>query len=189
MKKEIWKDIEGYEGLYQVSNKSNIKSIERIVACNSGCRKTVDRVMKPTVCRDGYIRVGLRKLTKQKQRMIHRLVAIAFIPNPENKPQVNHKNGIKTDNGIKNLEWCTAKENSQHSYDTGLSKAPWIGRLGKDNKDSKPISQFDKCGIFIRSFDGIAEASRITGIYKSGISDACRNVVKSAGGFKWEFIH
>lgn len=117
---EIWKDITGYEGYYQVSNYGFIKSLER--------KDRLGRVVKEKIrksCKNnpGYLFVPLSKEGKAKNGSIHRLVAQAFIPNPENKPEVNHKNGIKTDNRVQNLEWSTPKENIEHSYLLGLQSS------------------------------------------------------------------
>lgn len=105
---EIWKDIPGYEGIYIISDLGNIKS------------NYVNRLLKPSVDQFGYCRITATKNKKQKTLRIHRLVAQLFIPNPENLPQVNHKDGIKTNNFKNNLEWFTDSENKLHAYKTGL---------------------------------------------------------------------
>lgn len=118
---EEWRDIEGYEGVYQVSNFGDIKSLARnIYNYFSGTRAVPDRLLKSCVQKNGYRIVSLYPSVKSKTFCIHRLVAQAFIPNPENKPEVNHINGIKTDNRVENLEWATSSENRQHAHDTGL---------------------------------------------------------------------
>ncbi len=122
--KEIWRDIEGYEGLYQVSNLGSMKSCDKIVKFkNGGKREYKSLILKPTVANTGYFVVSLHKNNKRNLVLIHRLVAKAFIPNPERKPEVNHKNGIKTDNRVENLEWVTGAENKKHAYDTNLRKS------------------------------------------------------------------
>lgn len=115
---EIWKDISGYEGLYQISNFGRVKSLAKHCGFGKGYT-TKEIILKPHL-RLGYISYTLYKNDIPKAIGAHRLVAIAFIPNPENKPQVNHINGIKTDNSIKNLEWVTNSENVKHAFNTGL---------------------------------------------------------------------
>lgn len=112
--KEVWKDIDGYEGLYQVSNLGRIRSLYKR-------RKDVE-FLKFTDCH-GYKIVGLCKNKKQMSFRVHRIVASAFLPNPNNNPQVNHINGDKTDNRAVNLEWCTQSANMRHAYENGLEKA------------------------------------------------------------------
>lgn len=116
---EIWQDIKGYEGIYQISNLGKIKSIARDTS--NVCKQT--RLLKPTKDRDrGYLIVTLCKNNKYKTVRVHRIVAETFIPNPENKSQVNHIDGNKLNNNVNNLEWCTASENIRHSWENGLSK-------------------------------------------------------------------
>ena len=112
--KEIWKSIPSYEGLYQASNLGNIKSLTR-----SGAK---EKILKGEMDDSGYIRVVLSKNNIKKKYKIHRLVAMAFIDNTNNYSQINHKNGIKTDNRIENLEWCTPSYNTIHSYIYDLNK-------------------------------------------------------------------
>lgn len=110
---ETWKDIEGYEGFYQVSDQGRVKSLVRK-------NRIKEKLLKTTPSGRGYPMVALCRDGTQAYLTIHRLVATAFIPNPENKECINHKNGIKTDNRVENLEWATYRENNQHAWNTGL---------------------------------------------------------------------
>ena len=121
MTNEIWKDIEGYEGLYQVSTYGNIKSLPKVRRNGTGTYIQKERLLKPSNTSTGYKKVELCKDGKRKGFKVHRLVAIAFIPNPDNKPEVNHIDGNKINNNIDNLEWVTSSEKTIHAYETGLS--------------------------------------------------------------------
>ena len=113
---EIWRDIPEYEGLYQVSNMGQVKSLNRYVRGNSNSKMFKKGILlKFSSDKDGYLTVGLHKDKKQKLMKIHRLVALAFLENPENLPCINHKNEIKTDNRVENLEWCTYQYNATYN--------------------------------------------------------------------------
>ena len=120
---EIWKDIEGYEGLYQVSNLGKIKSIQYLNRVNNKSYPR-NKILKIIINEKGYLKVDLYKLKKKKRFRIHRLVAQAFIPNPNNFPEINHINGNKQDNSINNLEWCTHSYNMKEAYKLGLVTPP-----------------------------------------------------------------
>jgi len=107
---EIWKDVDGYENYYRVSNNGKVLSVI----------KSKHIILKQRVTKYGYCAVNIRNEQNKRNVSVHRIVAIAFIPNPENKREVNHKDGIKTNNSIENLEWVTRSENCYHSYKTGL---------------------------------------------------------------------
>lgn len=113
---EIWKDIKNYEGYYQISNLGNIKGLERKVDNHGGFKLMPEIIKKPFISKKGYHSIQLRKLGSNKNFRIHRLVAQAFIPNPENKPEVNHLDTIKSNNFVENLEWCTNLENVEHYW-------------------------------------------------------------------------
>lgn len=126
MEKEIWEDIIGYEGLYMVSNLGRVKALERKVSIANKkspykTQQLTEHIKKPTLSR-GYLRLGLCKNGKIHRFQVHRLVALSFILNPENKSQVNHINGIKTDNRVVNLEWATQSENMKHAFEIGLQE-------------------------------------------------------------------
>ena len=165
--KEIWKDIEGYEGLYQVSNMGRIKSLSRKQSLK-------ERILKPGNGTGGYQIVKLCN-GNIKTKRVHRLVGKEFIPNPENKPQINHKWGNKLDNRACALEWCTQIENINHAFKTGLIKT------------KKPVLQFDKHGKLIDKHESQHIAHLETGIVVQNISAVCTGKAKTAGGYIWKF--
>ncbi len=117
-----WIDIEGFEGFYQINILGQVRSLDKIVSNYPNCTRTIKgRVLKWNLDNGGYYRVDLRgQLGMRKNSLLHRLIAIHFIPNPKGYPHINHKDGIKTNNNLFNLEWCTHKQNMRHGYDTGL---------------------------------------------------------------------
>ena len=176
--KEIWKDIDGYEGLYQISNLGRVKSLKYH---NNKFKLTVSRekILKPCI-HSNYYCVILTKNKNHKNYSVHRLVAQAFIPNPKNLPCVNHKDENKLNNEVSNLEWCTYKYNS--NYGIGAEKAKTIAKINIIN-NSKAV-QCVETGVIYKS---AAEAERLTGIRASSISQARNGKYKTAGGFHWKF--
>lgn len=120
MIQEIWRDIPNYEGWYQVSNIGNVRSVDREFVNSIGRKCFLKGAPIKPIPSKGYLRVGLKKHQEVKRVQIHRLVAIAFIPNPNNFETVNHINGVKSDNRVENLEWCTIQDNIRHAFANNL---------------------------------------------------------------------
>ncbi|HJZ23679.1 MAG TPA: NUMOD4 domain-containing protein [Candidatus Babeliales bacterium] len=145
---EVWKDIIGYEGLYQVNNLGKIKTLSGFVRHNLyGKMKVNEKIHKEYYTSRGYVRVNLRKNNKLKTHHVHRLVALSFIPNPNNKYQINHINGIKIDNKVENLEWCTNEENRIHAISNNLiKKGELLPQSKLKNNDIMKIFEFRNQG-------------------------------------------
>jgi len=186
--KEIWKDIVGYEGSYQISDLGRIKSLKRIIRYKSGYSLLKNElIMKLSHDKKGYIITRLSKSGVGCTIKVHRLVAIAFVPNIENKPQVNHKNGIKDDNRVENIEWATNSENQIHAIRTGLKIPAMLGRTGINSPFSKPVVQLTIDGCIVNQFYSLKDAFDKTKISKDGISRVCCGRQITAGKYKWKF--
>jgi len=192
---EIWKPIVGCECYYKISNLGNVHSLERVVEykykTNSGTiikrRLKKAKNLKTHINKVGYRTTDIQVEGIRHTLTIHRLIAEAFILNPENKPTVNHRDGNKLNNNISNLEWNSYSENNKHAVDNGLRKSPWIGIFGVKHPQSKPVIQLDKKGNKINEFDNAREAQRKTGISYKHISCCCLGKRMSTGGYCWKF--
>lgn len=177
-----WRSVKGYDGRYLVSNTGLIYS------------KMSNKVLKPNKMSNGYLSVELFKDGKSKRLLIHRIVAEAFIDNPESLPIVNHKDEDRTNNSVDNLEWCTQKYNA--NYGNALEKKKRNRTVSDAVKNSlllgsksRQISvlQFTKSGEFLKRFNSAVEAGRILKINASHIGETCKQIRKSAGGFCWQY--
>lgn len=180
---EIWKDIDGFENAYQVSNYGRIKSIGRYVNHISGKRFVKERILKPRVGTSGYYQYPLNLSGRAKTILIHREVAKAFLPNPNNLPQVNHKDENKLNNYFENLEWCDGMYNENY----GTKKKREIETQQKTHPHNKAVVQMTKDGKVMASFISIRWASRELGIPHPNISECVNGKRKTAGGYVWRF--
>lgn len=178
---ELWKPIKGYEGLYEVSNLGRVKSLDRK---NSRDVKGLEdyiskgKILAPRPQRQGYQLVALYRNGEREDKPIHRIVADVFLPNPNNKKTINHKNGVKDDNRVKNIEWASQKENNRHAWDNGLISA----RRGEKNPAAK-LSESDVVKIKMAFECGISsgELAKIYSVHKSTIKSI-------RAGRNWEYI-
>ena len=165
--KEIWKDIEGYEGLYAISSQGR-------------CWSYKSRIFLNPINNKGYLRVRLYKNKKYKQHYVHRLVAKTFIPNPNNYLEINHKNEIKTDNCVGNLEWCDRSYNVNYGNRNAKNRKTILNYKAF----SKPI----KCIETNVIYPSMSEATRKTNVNLSHICSVCKGKRKTTGGYHWEYV-
>ena len=194
---EEWSSIEGYEGLYEVSNLGRVRSLDRYGNTGYGIRLYKGKILGPGSTKNGYLQVLLCKDEKKTMFRVHRLVARTF---PEicgeyrKGLEIDHRNCVRDDNRAENLHWVTRKGNcnnpltKQHQSDAQKGyKCYLYGKFGKQHHSSKPILQFDLKGNFIAEFEGLSDAERKLSINQGNISSALNGRIKTAGGFKWKF--
>ena len=171
---EIFKDIKGYEGLYQVTNFGNVWSLNYY-------RSGKPKLLKPGKTKNGYLLVSLYKNRKRKSFKVHRLVAEHFIPNPDNLPEINHKDENKENNSVDNLEYCTHEDNI--NYGTRNER---ISKANTNGIRSKPVLQFTLDGEFVREWESTNECGR-NGFNQGNIWSCCNGKLKQYKGFIWRY--
>lgn len=173
---EMWKDIKGYEGLYQVSNLGNVRSLEHLD--KNKRNRIVGRVLKPGMKAYGYLQVGLRDgYGKQKNYYVHRLVMEAFVGECPDGCEVNHIDENKANNNISNLEYVTHKTNM--NYGTNIQR--------RATKRRKAVVQYSWDGNVTAEYESTVEAEKATGVWHNNISKVCKGKTKTAGGFMWKY--
>lgn len=178
MNNREWRPVVGYEDCYSISNDGIVVRTKYYDSGNNG-KYELPYEISQRYDKDGYKKVTLTD-GEAKSYFVHRLVAQAFIDNPNNKAQVNHKNGVKDDNRIENLEWATASENIRHRIDV-------LGVSLRNQKGSKVVIQKDMAGNEIARFPSAKEAHRVTGYSQGHISECCRNEITQYKGFIWQY--
>lgn len=189
--KEIWKDITGYEGLYQISNTGIIRSHDRLIVIPPNPKSTYGfsyikkgQIIKQITDKSGYMKVLLYdKNSNRKNAFVHKLVAIEFVDNTDNLPQINHKDENKSNNCVSNLEWCTAKYNT--NYGTGIKRRS--EKQIYNNNRVKAVAKIGDNGEIIEEYISMRNAARINKLPQSNIFKSCNNNIK-CGGYLWRYI-
>lgn len=180
---EQWRHIPGYNGKYEVSTLGRVRSF----ALSSRASVEYPYILKPKMSEHGYCSVCLYKNGKREYHMIHRLVATAFIPNVSKNPEVNHKDGDKSNNEVSNLEWVTSSENMKHSFAAGLHVPSEHQKQVVSKICAQPVIATDRNGENEKRYESATVASRETGVDTSHIIKCCKGKAKTAGGYKWRY--
>lgn len=180
---EQWKDVIGFEDLYEVSNFGNVRSKYRIVYQlhkDGGQARHIykGKMLKPQFNPNGYAIIDLHRSGTITRCLVHRLVALSFIENPDGKPCINHKDADPKNNRAENLEWCTQSENIQYAYDLGTKIPPHM----------RKVAQYDLDGNLIRLWNSQSEVERETGIFQANIYKVCSGKRNQAGWYVWRYI-
>ena len=178
---EQWKPIKGYEGIYEVSDLGRVRSLPRMLTDSKGRRHPVPMKMLKMHDRKGYDSVTLQDMGRKAIMSVHRLVAMAFIPNPDNLPIINHRDENPRNNQVSNLEWCDISYNTR--YGTGIERAK-----AKHDYKYKSVEQLTKDGQHVATFKGVKEAARATGADASVIVRVCKGRNETAGGYRWKYL-
>lgn len=184
---KIWKDIPGYEGLYQASKWGEIKSLKRIVF--NGVRNHIlkGRILKPIPNGTGYFSVCLRLSNQTNRLYVHRLIAITFIKTEDYSLEVNHIDGDRSNNTLTNLEWVTRSTNHFHRYKVLKQSGVNKGKIGALNWCSKPVNMMDPEGVILKTYAGVMEAARAFNINEASIRCAISGRSKYCKGYKWAY--
>lgn len=183
---EIWRDIEGFIGWYQISTFGRVKTLSRKISNWSKFRISEEKIKVGNLRKDGYIATTFCVDCKITMKKFHRLVGEAFLYNPENKIDINHLDGVRHNNMLNNLEWATRSENKLHGFRIGITKPTCLGRFGKAHHRSKPVYKIDALsGNIIERYEGGMDASRKCGLDHKAISKAARNENMEYMGYRW----
>ena len=176
---ELWLPIPDWNGFFEISNWGRVRSLSR--------RYVVKNIIRtPEFGKDGYLVFTLNTSAKKKKIIAHRVVGKLFIPNPTNKPQINHKKAIKVDNRVSQIEWTTEKENREHAVQMGLVSKAWLGKTGKNHPSSRIVYQYDLEAALIEEWESATEVSKSFGVNRSTIAKYCRED-KISFGFRWSY--
>ena len=183
---EEWRDAKGYEGVYQISNTGRVKSLSRPVVCNTGIKQSEEKIMKQRCGVGGYKSLALRVGDGYKTALVHRLVAEAFLPNPNGYRCVNHKDETRDNNNVENLEWCTYAYNNTYgsAREKRVKNTDWEA-FGK--KVSTPVLQLDRQGNVIKRWESIKEAAKAVGCFTPNIVRCCQIKRYKAKGYMWRY--
>jgi len=187
MKNEIWKPVKlsGFETLLEISSEGRVKCLERAYCIGNSKRVIPEEIISGYLNSDGYVVITKCNIHgKQMGIKVHRLVALTFLENKENKPHVNHRNGVKTDNRLSNLEWATHSENIKHSYDYLGTQS--FFKTSNFNKDSKGIKV--RCPTFDIVFASIREASSKVGVAYESVQRVCENKIPHINGIVFNYL-
>lgn len=184
--KEKWKDIEGFEGIYKVSDQGNVLSLN--FGAKNHSLSGEQKILSLSKSSSGYYHVQLYKNGVASTKLIHILVADAFLPKPEGKTEINHIDGNKANNAVSNLEWVTHQENLKHAVDTGLKRrSPMIGKTGRKNVLSKPVIQSKPDGTVVKTWDSSFDAQSEGGFNQNSIRSCACGFTKTYKGFVWRY--
>ena len=195
----MWKDIKGYEGIYQISDTGQVRSLSRYVKCRNGVREVKSKILTPVNVGGGYKQVSLCQHSKCKRALLHRLIAEAFIPNPDNLPCINHKDGNPSNNAIDNLEWCTYGYNSNYYICKERQRLHMLERYQNDtkflddckkrldkwhNRCKKKVCQIDLNNNLVKIWDSTTATAK-DGFIPNDVGQCANHKRNTHHGFKW----